>query len=71
MKRFTFRIAIALLMFAIGVSIVMVWYDSRDGATEVIIAHERIPDAATRDRHEAGWHGCLEGLASYAGRARP
>jgi uncharacterized protein YndB with AHSA1/START domain len=49
---------------------VTVQFKSRDRATEVIIIHEQIPDASTRDRHEAGWHGCLEGLANYASRAR-
>jgi len=31
-------------------------------ATEVIVTHERITDAPTRDRHAAGWEGCLDGL---------
>jgi uncharacterized protein YndB with AHSA1/START domain len=34
-------------------------------ATEVVVRHERIPDAATRDKHEEGWEGCLRGLANY------
>ncbi len=49
--------------------LVIVQFEPRDGATEVIVTHERIPDAATRDRHKAGWHGCLDGLVSYATRA--
>ena len=48
---------------------VTVEFEPHDGVTEVIVTHERIPDAATRDRHEAGWHGCLDGLVSYANRA--
>jgi uncharacterized protein YndB with AHSA1/START domain len=47
---------------------VSVQFEPRDGATEVIVTHERIPDAATRDQHQAGWHGCLDGLVSYASR---
>ena len=35
-------------------------------ATEVVITHQRIPNAAARDQHEYGWRGCLDGLASYA-----
>ena len=45
---------------------VTVTFDRLDGATEVIIRHERIPDPARRDRHEAGWRDCLEGLANLA-----
>ena len=44
---------------------VMVQFEARGDATEVIITHERIPNAAIRDMHEQGWHGCLEGLAEY------
>ena len=39
---------------------------SRGAATEVIVTHERIADAATRAGHEQGWSGCLDGLARYA-----
>jgi uncharacterized protein YndB with AHSA1/START domain len=35
------------------------------GATEVIVVHERIPDTSTRERHEQGWIGCLDGLVEY------
>lgn len=44
---------------------VTVRFEPRDGATEVIVVHERIPNTATRDMHEQGWHGCLAGLAEY------
>jgi uncharacterized protein YndB with AHSA1/START domain len=44
---------------------VSVQFEPRGDATEVIIVHERIPNAATRARHEQGWVGCLDGLASY------
>jgi len=37
-----------------------------DGATEVIVTHERIADEAARGGHERGWVGCLEGLARHA-----
>ena len=35
------------------------------GATEVLVVHERIPDLSTRDMHEQGWTGCLDGLVEY------
>jgi len=35
--------------------------DAGDG-TEVVVVHARIPDAPTRDGHEAGWQGCFDGL---------
>jgi len=44
---------------------VTVQFEPRDGATEVIVVHERIPDTARRDSHEGGWQGCLDGLAEY------
>ncbi len=30
--------------------------------TEIVVVHEHIPDAVTRDSHEAGWLGCLDKL---------
>jgi uncharacterized protein YndB with AHSA1/START domain len=39
----------------------------RDGeATEVVVKHERIADAAARASHERGWEGCLDGLMRHA-----
>jgi uncharacterized protein YndB with AHSA1/START domain len=38
-----------------------------DASTEVTIHHERIHSDAVRDDHERGWHGCLDGLAVWAG----
>ena len=35
-------------------------------ATEVVVTHERIADAAARAGHESGWRGCLDGLARHA-----
>lgn len=34
----------------------------RGDQTEVIVTHERIVDARSKDAHQAGWHGCLDGL---------
>ncbi|MEO8179901.1 MAG: SRPBCC domain-containing protein [Deltaproteobacteria bacterium] len=41
---------------------VTVRFEPRDGATEVIVVHERIDSEETRAEHEQGWHGCLENL---------
>jgi uncharacterized protein YndB with AHSA1/START domain len=45
---------------------VTVRFEPRDKGTEVIILHERILDDVTRQGHERGWTGCLDGLATYA-----
>jgi uncharacterized protein YndB with AHSA1/START domain len=45
---------------------VSVEFEAHGAATEVIVTHERIADAATRTGHEQGWVGCLDGLARYA-----
>ena len=42
---------------------VTVRFQPRGAATEVIVEHENIPDEETRKSHEAGWNGCLDGLA--------
>lgn len=44
---------------------VTVRFEARGPATEVIVTHERIRDQGSRERHEYGWRGCLEGLARY------
>ena len=47
---------------------VTVEFNACDEATEVVVRHERIPDVATRDKHEEGWKGCLRALANYMNR---
>ena len=46
---------------------VIVEFQARNAgrATEVVVTHERMPDAETRESHEIGWIGSLEGLADY------
>jgi uncharacterized protein YndB with AHSA1/START domain len=46
---------------------VTVRFEARGDKTDVVVLHEQILDAGTRDRHEHGWHGCLDGLARYIG----
>jgi uncharacterized protein YndB with AHSA1/START domain len=48
---------------------VTVRFETRGSATEVIVTHERIPNAALRDQHAYGWRGCLDGLAEYISAA--
>lgn len=44
---------------------------SDDGrSTEVIVRHMKIKDLETREGHEAGWIGCLNGLAGFVARSR-
>jgi uncharacterized protein YndB with AHSA1/START domain len=44
---------------------VTVRFEAREGGTEVIVLHQRIPDGETRQQHQEGWSGCLEGLERY------
>jgi uncharacterized protein YndB with AHSA1/START domain len=48
--------------------LVTVTFEAHPGGTEVVVVHERIADAAMRDRHEQGWHGCLDGLGVHLSR---
>jgi uncharacterized protein YndB with AHSA1/START domain len=49
---------------------VTVRFEPRDGATEVIVVHERISSAAIRATHEQGWQGCLDGLEELLDASR-
>jgi hypothetical protein len=42
-------------------------FHRHEDGTEVVVSHERIASPADRDRHRAGWEGCLEGLDRYVG----
>jgi len=44
---------------------VTVRFEPREGATEVVVIHERIANLALRDGHERGWRGCLEKLQMF------
>ena len=45
--------------------LVTVRFEPCGDATDVVIVHERITDAAVYASHDEGWLGCLEGLADY------
>jgi uncharacterized protein YndB with AHSA1/START domain len=47
--------------------LVTVLFEEHEASTEIIVIHERIADAAMMKGHEAGWHGCLDGLVAYVG----
>ena len=47
---------------------VTVRFEAKDGATEVVVIHERIASEAAKEQHAHGWRGCLEGLASLSER---
>jgi uncharacterized protein YndB with AHSA1/START domain len=44
---------------------VTVRFEPRGDACELIVTHERIVDATSRDQHETGWKGCLDGLERH------
>jgi len=44
---------------------VTILFEARGAGTEVVVTHERIPNAAARDQHADGWEGCLNGLATF------
>lgn len=50
---------------------VIVEFMPSGAATEIVVHHQQIPHADRRDEHEAGWLGCLAGLAVYLGGATP
>jgi len=46
-------------------SVVTVRFEARGDATDVVIVHENIPSEETRESHEKGWVGCLDGLEGF------
>jgi uncharacterized protein YndB with AHSA1/START domain len=40
-------------------------------ATDVVVVHQKIVDAAARASHARGWEGCLAGLARHMEQTRP
>jgi len=44
---------------------VTVRFEAMGESTQVTVEHKRIADEPTRNVHEQGWHGCLDGLAEY------
>ncbi len=48
------------------VSRVTISFAAVTAGTEVTVFHERVHSDAARDGHQAGWLGCLDGLARFA-----
>jgi uncharacterized protein YndB with AHSA1/START domain len=51
-------------------SVVTVEFHDRGGSTEVVLRHEALPNKDRRDKHEVGWNGCLDKLASVVSPGR-
>lgn len=51
-----------------GDSVVTVEFREQGRGTEVVLRHEGLPSAESRDRHDAGWNGCLDKLGSLLNR---
>jgi uncharacterized protein YndB with AHSA1/START domain len=49
-------------------SIVTVEFFDREGGTEVHLAHEKLPNKASRDDHEQGWNSVLDKLEKFLSR---
>jgi uncharacterized protein YndB with AHSA1/START domain len=50
-------------------SLVTVEFRAAGAGTEVSITHERFADRDARDRHRAGWHGCLARYERHLSRS--
>lgn len=48
-----------------GETLVTVELRERDGATELVLTHERFADAEARDGHEQGWTSALNRLEAH------
>ena len=45
--------------------LVTVTFTANGEGCDVLVLHEKIPDETTRNEHEGGWEGCLEGLIAH------
>jgi len=46
-------------------TIVTLEFHDRGRETELVLIHEKLPNAEERGKHEHGWNGCLAQLARY------
>ncbi len=46
-------------------TLVTVEFEKRGSGTELVIRHERFPNADLRNQHKEGWTHCLEQLAAF------
>ncbi len=43
-------------------TVVTIYFNDSDGATQLVIIHDFLPTEKARDNHGFGWNGCLESL---------
>jgi uncharacterized protein YndB with AHSA1/START domain len=53
----------------IGETVVTVQLNDRGASTELVLTHERLPNAEKRDEHAYGWNGLLDALETYTASA--
>jgi uncharacterized protein YndB with AHSA1/START domain len=46
-------------------SLVTILFRDLGPSTEILLTHELLPSAEERGKHEHGWNGCLDQLASF------
>jgi uncharacterized protein YndB with AHSA1/START domain len=46
-------------------TLVTIELEEKNGLTELSLTHQNFLNEESRDHHNAGWNGCLEGLAKY------
>ncbi len=49
----------------VGETLVTVEFIERGEATELVLTHERFPDAQAATRHNQGWSGCINELIEF------
>src|SRR5882757_6495389 len=49
-------------------SLVTVQFKPSGDATELVLTHEQFADSEARDKHQAGWNGCMDRLGRYLSR---
>jgi uncharacterized protein YndB with AHSA1/START domain len=46
-------------------TLVTVEFHDLGNSTEIVLTHERFPNAEAREKHNQGWTGCLDQLTKY------
>jgi uncharacterized protein YndB with AHSA1/START domain len=49
----------------VGQTLVTIEFLDRGDSTELVLTHERFPNAQAAGEHAKGWSGCLECLAAH------
>jgi hypothetical protein len=48
----------------VGETLITVEFNARGEHTEVVMIHEKLPNAEFRDMHNEGWTSCLDKLGA-------